>query len=126
MSELVTITIDDRELRVPKGTNIVDAALAAVVDPPEDDFAAHRVANDVPRELRDRRRDDGEIRGGQPALRGEFPPLLASGDDVDVGADRHPNLNRDRGGLHARTLFPAGRGTRVPPRGPARSPRLRA
>src|SRR5207247_6714170 len=97
----------------------LDSAPPVVVDQAEDELAAHRVADDVPCELRDRGRDDGQVGRGEPALRCQLPSLLAGSDDVGVGIYRHSHFISDECELHAQGPSPCDQGMRGPLRGRA-------
>src|SRR2546422_3922210 len=72
------------------GGQNLDPALAAVVDQPEDDLAARRVADDVSRQLRDRGRHEDAVGGGAAAPPRELSPVLAGRPPVPGGIDGGP------------------------------------
>src|SRR5439155_24050900 len=74
------------------GGQNLDPALATVVDQPEDDLAARRVADDVSGQLRDRGRHEDAVGCGEAAPSRELSPVLAGRPDVRVGIDRCPPL----------------------------------
>src|SRR2546427_1382323 len=72
------------------GGQNLDPALAAVVDQPEDDLAARRVADDVSGQLRDRGRHEDAVGGGEAAPSRELSPVLAGHPAVRLGAHGAP------------------------------------
>src|SRR2546422_83262 len=74
------------------GGQNLDPALAAVVDQPEDDLAARRVADDVSGQLRDCGRHEDAVGCGEAAPSRELSPVLAAprAPPVGVGVGAHP------------------------------------
>src|SRR5438445_11327655 len=64
----------------------------AAVRNPQTDFAPLSVEHDVPRQLRNRRGDQGGLRGRASELNRQRASALAGGDDVAVRRDRHRDL----------------------------------
>src|SRR2546425_4178558 len=95
---------DVEDPRPGVGGQNLDPAFAAGVDQPEDDLAARRVADDVPRQLRDRGRHEDAVGGGEAAPSRQLSPVLAGRHDVRVGIDGHPHLTRDERFPHASVL----------------------
>src|SRR5437870_9370657 len=78
------------------GGQNLDPALAAVVDQPEDDLAARRVADDVSGQLRDRGRHEDAVGGGEAAPSRQLSPVLAGRHHVPGGVGWRPHPTRAR------------------------------
>src|SRR3954451_17948516 len=67
-------------------------ALAGVLEQLHDDLASVGEPHDVARDLRDRRRDEGQLRPREPDSRSQLPRRLTRRDDVPVRPDGDADL----------------------------------
>jgi hypothetical protein len=73
--------------RITRKNGVIMRTVRLLMNLPNDDFDTRRVPDDVSHQFRDRSGDNGEVSGGEAALRGDLTAALTRGLDSHVRAE---------------------------------------